>query len=80
MILPEILIYQHRFLLEEFHIDEEGCYNKDLFENLLQCKDVVCELYGDLENQYLSIFNAAYYLCADIMRSKFPYLKTISVH
>jgi hypothetical protein len=36
----------------------------------------VCELYGDLENQYLSIFNAAYYLCADIMRSKFPYLKT----
>lgn len=74
MILPKVLIYKQRFSLEEFYLDEEG-YNKDLFEALLQCKDVVWESYGDLEGQYLSIFNAAYYLCSDIMRSKYPYLK-----
>lgn len=74
MILPKVLIYKQRFSLEEFYLDEDG-YNKDLFETLLQCKDVVWEAYGDLEGQYLSIFNAAYYLCSDMMRSKYPYLK-----
>lgn len=74
MILPKILIYKERFSLDEFHMYEEG-FNKDLFEVLLQCKDVLSLAYSDMEGQYLSIFNAAYYICADAIRSKLPFLK-----
>lgn len=74
MILPKILIYKERFSLDEFHMDSPGG-NKDLFDALRKCKDVVWDFYGDLEGQYLSIFNAAYYIAVDMMSSELSYLK-----
>ena len=74
MMLPKILIYKERFSLDEFHVYDEG-FNKDLFDVVSECKDVVSHALGDMEGQYLSIFNGAYYICADMMRNKLPFLK-----
>ena len=71
MILPKILIYNERFSLRDFQVNKEGC-NKYLFETLRKCEDVVLESEGDLEGQYLSIFNVAYHLCTDMVRSSLP--------
>ena len=74
MILPKILIYKERYLLDEFHVYEEGpCM--DLFNVLQKCPDVVWEYNGALEDQYLSIFNAAYYIWSDMLRHSYPALK-----
>ena len=74
MILPKILIYNERFSLRDFQVNKEGC-NKYLFETLRKCEDVVLESEGDLEGQYLSIFNVAYHLCTDMVRSSLPHIK-----
>lgn len=74
MMLPKILIYKERFSLDDFRVYEDG-FNKNLFGVVSKFSNVVSDAVGDLEGQYLSIFNAAYYICADAMRSKLPFLK-----
>ena len=74
MILPKILIYKERFSLRALQVNTEGC-NKYLFETLQKCGDVVLESEGDLEGQYLSIFNVAYHVCMDMVRNGLPHIK-----
>ena len=75
MNIPRELIYEERFSLEDFEIDEEKSIDC-AFYNLLQKVERLPQHMGDdLETSYLQIFNNAYYIATSVLTEKRPELK-----
>lgn len=75
MNIPRELIYEERFSLEDFEIDEEKSLDCAFYDLLQKVERLPQHMGEDLETTYLHLFNDAYYIATSVLTEKRPELK-----
>lgn len=69
------LIYEEKYSLEDFEIDEEKSLDCAFYDLLQKVEGLPQHIGDDLETSYLHIFNDAYYIATSVLTEKRPELK-----
>ena len=75
MNIPRELIYEEKYSLEDFEIDDEKSLDCAFYDLLQKVEGLPHHMGEDLETTYLHIFNDAYYIATSVLTEKRPELK-----
>lgn len=75
MNIPRELIYEEKFSLEDFEIDDEKSLDCAFYDLLQKVERLPHHMGEDLETTYIHLFNDAYYIATNVLTEKRPELK-----